>query len=558
MNAATSSVGRIDDMDIGSMKLARVGERRVVVIRTASGVYALDNACPHQGYGLVGGALDGELLTCQWHNWKFRVGDGACVVGEEDVECHQTEVVDGEILVTVVERSAQEARARLWPSLCQGFENNYVGQMARDTARLLNAGATAADIVWQGVAIASPREEYGIGHALAMAADCLSISDLYEGDDKTLPVLQALSGLAETTRNRAPRSLPPGDASVDLLAAIEAGDHDAALGSVVGRLRQGAMPAELRREILEFVGSHHLSYGHGAIYTQRTFELLERVGWDRAEDLLPWLVSALVYATREDSLPYMREAVRLISDADREAMVAAPDWRASGWEDSDGALRSTILEASQAPIAEAVEAVLAGAGVDGLLSAVSLAVSERLLRYDHAVEFDPAVDFGWLDITHGLTYARAARWAFAADPCPATARLALFAVFLAHDTGRAERRGLYAFDGPAISARPGDLAAAVQARRPDAAVAAALAGDRRQVSETLRRSALEDRAGSFIVTAHIVKLAQAAGEEAEATGSALPLAAAARYAAAPRLERFVAARAQDALDFVRTGSPPRR
>ena len=51
-------------------------------------MFALDHACPHEGYGLTQGELDGDLLTCAWHNWKFRVDDGACVLGEEDVRTH--------------------------------------------------------------------------------------------------------------------------------------------------------------------------------------------------------------------------------------------------------------------------------------------------------------------------------------------------------------------------------------------------------------------------------------------------------------------------------------
>ena len=64
----------------------------------------------------------------------------------------------------------------------------------------------------------------------------------------------------------------------------------------------------------------------------------------------------------------------------------------------------------RAPLTASVAALRAGAGIDGLLDAVVLAVSERMLRYDTAGEFDFADDFGWLDITHGLTYANAARW----------------------------------------------------------------------------------------------------------------------------------------------------
>ena len=66
----------VDDLGLGSMRLARAGDRRLCLVRTSDGVYALDHACPHEGYGLTQGTLDGNLLTCAWHNWKFRVDDG--------------------------------------------------------------------------------------------------------------------------------------------------------------------------------------------------------------------------------------------------------------------------------------------------------------------------------------------------------------------------------------------------------------------------------------------------------------------------------------------------
>jgi len=314
----------------------------------------------------------------------------------------------------------------------------------------------------------------------------------------------------------------------------------------------------MRAQFVETVSRHHLSYGHGAIYTQKSFELLERVGWHRAPELLPWLTKALTYATRADQLPYMRKATRAIAEVDLHALAAASDRAQTGWHDDGERLHRAILDSPDAPIETAATAVLAGAGVPGLLDAVTLAVSERLLRYDASTDFDHDIDFGWLDITHGLTYARAARWVWDHHPSPAAAKLALFTVFLAHDTGRAERwaGGAAAWSPP--SPVPGDVAAAILDRSIDDAVAHALAGDIEQVGEALVRASLDDRSGSFIVAAHVVKLSQAAREEAQTIGSSLPLAAAARFAAAPRLERFVARNAVEALEFVRTGTPPKR
>ena len=101
--STSAPVGSVGDLAVGEMKLARVGDHRVVVVRTESGTFALDNACPHQGYGLATGSLDGDFLTGQWHNWKFCVTDGACEPGEEDVPTHPVEIRGNEIWVEVME-----------------------------------------------------------------------------------------------------------------------------------------------------------------------------------------------------------------------------------------------------------------------------------------------------------------------------------------------------------------------------------------------------------------------------------------------------------------------
>ena len=43
------------------MRMVRADGRRLCLVRTSDGVFALDHACPHEGYGLTQGTLDG---TC--------------------------------------------------------------------------------------------------------------------------------------------------------------------------------------------------------------------------------------------------------------------------------------------------------------------------------------------------------------------------------------------------------------------------------------------------------------------------------------------------------------
>jgi len=558
-----AAVTTVDAMEPGAMKMAKVGERRIVVIRTASGFHALDNACPHQGFGMATGSLDGELLTCQWHNWKFRVSDGSCVIGEEDIPCHTVRIEDNDVIVSVTEPTDDEKKAQLWPSLLKGIERNYRGQIARDTARLLQAGATPEAIVAVGLRHSLPRSEWGMGHDMAVGADLLAISDAYDDLEKTVPLTQALSGFAEENRDRKPHDVPaPADAPVDqavFIQAIEDEDEMLAVNAMRSLLTSAdhdAAIATAQQWLIDAVSRHHYNYGHGAIYTQKAFELIARIP-DLAEQLLGELTSTLVFGTREDTLPYMRKANRAIDQVDLDALAAAAPASTSGWTDNDDVLLNTLLDADQAPIEELVSAALSGAGVEGLLNTISLAASHRLLRFDIAIEQDRSEDFGWLDITHALTYVNAARWAWSTNPGPRAARLVLLTSFLAFDSGRAERRINrieLALPEPVL----GDIVGAVIDQRTNDAVAHALAGEPEQVATALEQASLEDLAGSFIVMAHVVKLAVAARHEAQATQSSLPLAAAARFMAAPRAERFVTGNARAAIDFVRTGQPPIR
>jgi nitrite reductase/ring-hydroxylating ferredoxin subunit len=538
---------RLDDVAAGSMRMVRVDGRRLCLVRTSDGIFALDHACPHEGYGLTQGTLDGNLLTCAWHNWKFRVDDGACVLGEEDVRTHPVTVdVDGSLHVRLNEPDPAELRPALMASLRRGIERDYVGQVSRDVIRLLRADANPGELVWEAVAHGAPRAEFGWGHSVASATDCLAMVDLFDGDHRALPIVQGIAGISETERDRPVNELPEpagelgGDPAGEFRRLVEAEQLAPAQAVLRGAIHGGWSVDDLRPWFTAVVSDHLLSYGHAAIYSQKAFQLLELLGWERADTVLPHLVPTIVNGTREDTLPYMRPFTKALAELDLSALAwldADPTWR------DNGRLRAAILGGGRdraAVLRAAVAALREGAGVDGLLDVVVDCVSARMLRYDPTGEFDFHDDFGWLDITHGITYANAARWhaghaasgdiRLRAD----AVRLALWCVFLAHWTGRHEWHTAIA-DPVEVDLGTSDVVAAGQA---------------------LQRRALDDTTTAFIVHAHAVKTSRAASEEAARSGSMRPLEAVARFVEAPKLERFVAATVTRSIDFL-SGRAPR-
>jgi nitrite reductase/ring-hydroxylating ferredoxin subunit len=519
--------------------MVRVDDQRLCLVRTSEGVFALDHACPHEGYGMTQGSLDGNLITCAWHNWKFRVDDGTCVVGEEDINTHAATVdSDGAVRITLRRPDPETARPHLMASLRRGIERDYIGQVSRDVVRLLQADANPGELVWEAVQHGAPRAEFGWGHSIASATDCLAMVDLYEGDQRALPIVQAIAGIAETERDRPVNPLPeparqlPPDPLAAFRAAVEAEQLEHAQELVRGAIHSGHTVESLQPWFTAVISDHLLSYGHGAIYCQKAFELLDLIGWDRADTVLPHLVPTIVYGTREDVLPYTRPFMRSLAGTDLAELATLrvdDDWH------DDGTLLATLLGKDRKAIVPAVaDAIRGGAGVDGVLDVVVETVGERLMRYDPLGERDLLDDFGWLDITHGLTYAHAARWHHLRSPGTDTVRLAMFTAFLAQWTGRhewhtrvAERDEGRRFTGTVIEA-----------------------------GEELQREALLDNASAFIVYAHGIKTGRAAAREAARSGSMLPLQAAARLLDSPRLERFVAAGVARSIEFL-AGRAPR-
>ncbi len=52
----------------------------LVLGRTAEGkAFAMRDACPHRGMPLSYGRLDGEMVECRYHGWRFDACSGQCV-----------------------------------------------------------------------------------------------------------------------------------------------------------------------------------------------------------------------------------------------------------------------------------------------------------------------------------------------------------------------------------------------------------------------------------------------------------------------------------------------
>lgn len=73
----------------------------IALFKRSEEIYALENACPHQGGPLGEGTLEGGCVTCPWHGWQFDIQTGSCQnMPGEDARTIPIEVVNGEIFLS--------------------------------------------------------------------------------------------------------------------------------------------------------------------------------------------------------------------------------------------------------------------------------------------------------------------------------------------------------------------------------------------------------------------------------------------------------------------------
>lgn len=100
--ASFVKVASTNELPPGQGKSVVVGDREVAVFNCDGKFYAIDNTCPHQGGPLGEGELDGTVVTCPWHGWRFDVCSGQSpVVPSAKLAKYEVKVEGSDILVAV-------------------------------------------------------------------------------------------------------------------------------------------------------------------------------------------------------------------------------------------------------------------------------------------------------------------------------------------------------------------------------------------------------------------------------------------------------------------------
>lgn len=384
-------------------KVVRRGAKQILLIVAGEKLFAVANRCPHEGYPLSEGTLgDGCVLTCNWHNWKFDLESGAALVGRDPVRTYRIELQENEIFVDLTDPPTDVQKAKALDGLDKGLADVDMPRMAREVARLQRAGIEPHRALVHAFNSRGRHLETGMTHAHAAAADWLALAARAPDEDTRLAaMLEPLGHIAWDTEGAAEFPYPEGRLAWDagaFVAAMESEDEAKAIGHIRGAIADGIPYATLRPVIAEAALAHYADFGHSAIYTLKAGQLIERLGDDAKEAVLLALVRQQIMATREERLPEFRFFDKALAAWDGKGTEPARAEDFLGLT-IDGALKRTLASSGR-PAAEIFDALL-GAAAWNLLHFDT--------GFDRATANPIADNVSWLDFTHALTFANAAR-----------------------------------------------------------------------------------------------------------------------------------------------------
>ena len=388
--------------------VARIASKQIALFDTPQGVRACDNRCPHEAYPLSEGSLAKDCsLTCNWHNWKFNLDTGENLYGGDRLRIYPVDVRGDEIWIDIADPPFKARYATIVGSLRNAFNDHAYDRIAREIARLTRLGGDPLDALRLAIDWSWQRMEFGWTHAYAGMADWLTLYDEYSDDRESQLVclVESVAHIAfDVLRERehpfSSATMPFEDAV--FLQAIEDEDEPKAIACIRGGLHNGLSFSDFERAFTQAALMHYSDFGHSLIYVSKVGELIARLGRAVSEPLLLSLVRSLIFAPREDKIPKFRAYP-----------LALASWNKPGGRENTLVPSASLWHKRGIDSALQLTAACSAAEPETIYHELLLANAIGMLSFDidqqDKVHVSVSGNVGWLDFTHGLTFANAVR-----------------------------------------------------------------------------------------------------------------------------------------------------
>ncbi|MCK6517686.1 Rieske 2Fe-2S domain-containing protein [Myxococcota bacterium] len=93
-------VARSEQVPEGKAGTYVIGEDAIAVFRVKGKLFAIDQTCVHEDGPLGEGKLEGHVVSCPYHDWRYDVRDGRCLSAtDRAVACFAVKEEGGAILI---------------------------------------------------------------------------------------------------------------------------------------------------------------------------------------------------------------------------------------------------------------------------------------------------------------------------------------------------------------------------------------------------------------------------------------------------------------------------
>lgn len=421
----------LDELKSSRTKVVSAEGRTVLVIADQGNVYALDNRCPHMGFPLQRGTIRDGILTCHWHHAKFDLGSG-CTFDPfaDDAPSFYVEVRDGEVWLDP--DPIEEPRLEHWlAKLEEGLEQNIRLVLAKSVVGLNRVGATK-EILKRASLFGIRNRADGWSTGLSILTAMANVLPHLNEEDRPLALYQGLVHVARSTSGQPPDfDLEPLRTSetrperyIDWFRRfIDVRAADAAERTLRTAIKVGLSQKSVADMVFAACTDHlFLDGGHSLDFANKAFELLDHIGWEHADEVLPSLIPGLVGAQRMEESSSWRHPVdlaQLLSEVHEEidTLIEEGATHPTAW-DGHEELARTILDGDPShSLGMMKDLVKRGVALQELSAAVAYAASLRPVHFRVSNEFSD-----WDTIHHVFTYTNAVDQAMRRAPSKLLAR----------------------------------------------------------------------------------------------------------------------------------------
>ncbi len=92
----------VNELAESEKKAVIIDGEKIVLIKKSGELFAISNRCMHMGCPLSKGELEGYVIKCPCHDWRFDIRSGEFLDAKElKVASYETRIADGKIYINM-------------------------------------------------------------------------------------------------------------------------------------------------------------------------------------------------------------------------------------------------------------------------------------------------------------------------------------------------------------------------------------------------------------------------------------------------------------------------